>query len=753
MTGSPFIAGRRMTKPLLTLVTPLLLGIAMTAQSRPVGLEETQRLTAPRTGLTFLGESVAIEGDWALATALYSEDGSYNYPYRQLALLYQRSGNEWVFNRVLVDDPTDENSWNEPKVAMSGTLAAVSTSPLRMFRRTLEGNWVTLTQPFPGAPGNQAWANGRVRIDGTTIAAIAGRCTHSVVSTDLVVKDWTEPQLLSGNTRICELANTGGTLALDGNRLAFTNPQEDSSHPPNQVRLYRRGAPADAWQPDGTLPDGDYGVGLALHADELFVGSWDPQGNLVYRRDQTGWTTAGRLPTLRAFSPNYNPAWRISADGEYVATTTSTFDGLPMGIALYRKDSQGAYQHVAQLASSQGDALGPAVEISGRTVIVAGWNLDSPDQGSLHFFELPDDLSAPRLLQDDFEDGDATGWTVASGVLSVTRRGPSRVLRQSNTSGTALALLAASLMGSQSVQADLRPITFAAGDRWVGLVTRYTDSSNYYYAVLRSGGFLTLRRLQDGRHVTLANRAVPVRAGGRYRLRLESIGSRHRVYVNDRRLIDVYDDRLGPGRAGVLSQGASVDFDNVVVTPYHRTPLYEAEIANGIACEDFVSQRLLRQSGAPEWDCTDYEAGYLRQASVTSVARAAIGPSTADQAVESRLQLEAFANDGGEEQWIGVMTRYTNEENFYFFSLRSSKGMSLGKFVDGQRVELGRAGFTLGVSDWHVFRLDAIGNRLRAYIDGQLLLEAVDDSHPSGVSGIVTDRASARFDYLRVVQP
>jgi hypothetical protein len=507
------------------------------------------------------------------------------------------------------------------------------------------------------------------------------------------------------------------------------------------------------WQLESTLPAGDYGVGLALDGNDLLIGGWDPRGNDVWRNGSRGWTRVGYLPTLRGFSPGHAPAWHLSADGDLVAASTAGFDGRPAGVVIYRRNAAGAYALVAELASSNGEPLGPVAEISGRTVVVGGYSVEASDQGHLYFFELPENLAAPALIQDDFEDGDAAGWTVVSGTAAVARRGPSHVLRQTSTAQPAITVLAGSRMDSQSVQAELRPISFESGDRWVGLVTRYTDPSNYYYVALRSGGYLTLRRLQGGRHVTLANRVLPVSTGGRYRLRLESIGSHHRVYVNDRRLVDVHDAGLGAGRAGVVTWGASTDVDNVIVTPGYRTPLYETEITNGVACEEFVSQRLLRQSGTPDWDCTDYAGGYLRQASMEGVARAAIGPVTDDQAVESRMQLEDFSNTGTSDQWIGLMTRYTDENNYYYFSLRSSKGMSLRKLVDGQIVELGSAGFTLGISDWHVFRLEAIGDRVRAYIDGQLLIEAVDSSHPTGISGIVTFRSTARFDYLRVVQP
>jgi hypothetical protein len=736
----------------LKLILAASLLAASAAQARPVVVEEAQSFDPPQAGWTFLGESVAIDGDSALATALFSANGSYEYPYRQLALLYRRAGDTWAFDRVLVDDPTAEDSWNDAKVAMKDGLAAVSTTPLRMFRLSGSG-WIGLTQPFDANPQSPGWANGSVRIDGTTIGAIVGRCNHGVATTDLVGAAWSDPELVAGNPRICSLPNNSGALDLDGNRMVFTNPQEDSTFPANETRIYRRSAPATPWSLEATLPIGDFGTGLALRGDELFVGGTNPLGNAIYRRTGSTWSPAGYLPTLRGYAPFHDAAFHIARSDRFILVPTALFDGQPAGIAVYAREASGRYRQVAQLASSRGDSLGPVMEISGRTVITGGWSPDAPDKGRLYFFELPDDLDAPELLQDDFEDGDAAGWTVYSGAVSVERRGPSRVMRQASTTGTAIAVLAATQMTNQSIQAEFRPLSFATGDRWFGLTTHFINADNNYYAVLRSGGHVTLRRVQAGKHVTLANRVYPVIAGHRYQLRLENVGSRLRVFVNGQLWLDAFDGTFEAGRAGVLTQGASAIVDNVVVTPNYRTPLYEAEIPDGSACEQFVSEKLLRVSGRPQWDCTDYEGGYLRQASLVGDTRAAIGPVTDDQAVESRVQLESFADTGGEDQWVGVMTRYTDEKNYYYFTLRSSKGMSLRKLVDGRIVELGNAGFTLGIGDWHIFRLEAIGDRIRAYIDGQLLIEAVDSSHPVGISGFATYRAAARFDYLRVVQP
>jgi hypothetical protein len=722
------------------------------APSRPVVIEESQWLERPQAGWTFFGESVAIDGDWALATAIYSATRTYEYPYQQMALLYRRSGSVWVFDRVLVNDTTDAVNWNYPYVAMKNGLAAVSTTPLRVFQRNGEA-WTALPHPFSSRPDHASWANGRTRIDGTTVASIAGRCRYSAITSDRIAGQWTAPRLVAGNSRTCTLSNYASSLDVDGNRLVFTGPQEHSESPPSETRIYRRNAPGEAWQLDARLPVADFGFAVALRGEELFVGSWDPLGNEIYRRGAGGWALTGHLPTLAGFGPYFDGARHFGKDGEFILTSTSLFDGLPPGIAVYRRDAGGRYRHLAQLASSRGDWLGPVAEISGRQIVVGGFDPNNPDLGRLYFFELPEDLAAPPVLTDDFEDGNATGWTMPAGAFSVVRRGPSFVLRQSDSIGSAVAVLAASNRANQAAQADLRPIVLN-GTASFGLATRYLDSANHYAAVLSGqGGVVELRRVRTGETVVLASRPLAVSQGGRYRVRLESIGSRHRLYVNGQRLFDVLDGALDRGRVAVITAGASTDIDNVLVTHAHRTPLYTSNLDVNYDCDQFVGERYLRQSGSPQWDCTDYELGHLRQTSLTGIARAAIGPVTDDQVVESRMQLEQFAPDGTADKWLGVMTRYTDENNYYYFVLRSSKMMSLRKLVDGAIVELGRAGFTLGTGSWHTFRLEAVGNRLRGYVNGQLLIQAVDSSHPRGVSGIATYRAAAHFDYLRVVQP
>jgi len=722
------------------------------AYGRPMVIQETQWLPAPEPALGYFAESVAIDGEWALASALRSADGSYNYPYRQLALLYRRAGGTWAFDRVLVDDPTDEASWNYPSVAMRNGLASVSTSPLRAFRRDGD-SWTALPAPFPAAVGEPAWANGLTRIDGTTVAAITNRCFHGAGTADLVGDAWTTRRYVTGNARFCDLANYAGSLDVAGNTLALTNPQEDPGYPPNELRIYNRAAPGQAWQLADSLPVGDWGRGVALLGDDLIVGDWNPLGNLVYRRSTNGWEPAGHLPTLMGYNRYYDGAYHIAHGGDLVLFAAPLFEDLPGSIAVYRRQPDGGYEHVALLVARNGDRLGGVFDISGRTVVVGGHDAESVENGRLYFFDLPETFPVPAIVQDDFEDGDAAGWQQQTGQFQVVRRGVSLVLRQTETSGPASAVLTDSNYMTESVTADIRIREFDGEDRWVGLATRYRDADNHYHVTLRASGTLDLRRVRGGDTRVLASQPFPVVENGSYRLRVESAGSRHRVFVNGVQQLAAIDPVFGRGRVALMTHGATADFDNVLVTPGVRQSIYDADIVNGAECEQFVTDRALRVSGSPAWDCSVYERSFLRQTSMSGMARAALGPVTGDQVVESRVRVEEFAADGTQPRWSGVMTRYGDEGNHYFLALHSSNEVSLAKMVDGSLVELDRVPIALAPSAWYRLRLEAVGNQLRGYVNHIMYVQATDDSHPRGISGIATSRTAARFDYFRVYQP
>jgi hypothetical protein len=112
-----------------------------------------------------------------------------------------------------------------------------------------------------------------------------------------------------------------------------------------------------------------------------------------------------------------------------------------------------------------------------------------------------------------------------------------------------------------------------------------------------------------------------------------------------------------------------------------------------------------------------------------------------------------FAGTGSGDRWFGALARYTNETNYYYLSLRSGGSVSLRKVTNGTVTVLGSATLPVTVGRWYSLRLEAVGSRLRGYVDGKLLLEATDSTHPQGKSGLVTYRTAAEYAGYRALRP
>ena len=79
--------------------------------------------------------------------------------------------------------------------------------------------------------------------------------------------------------------------------------------------------------------------------------------------------------------------------------------------------------------------------------------------------------------------------------------------------------------------------------------------------------------------------------------------------------------------------------------------------------------------------------------------------------------------------------------------------MTLRKLENGSIVQLGSAVLTVTPNTWYTVRLEAVGSRLRAYVNGRLVLEATDPQPRIGRVGLIGYRAAADYDDIRAVVP
>ena len=279
----------------------------------------------------------------------------------------------------------------------------------------------------------------------------------------------------------------------------------------------------------------------------------------VWRRSGTStWTRQGELTSVdreNSFGSVFQPVYR---DGVLVTGESGPW-AFPR---VYLETSPGRFEHVASLQTYENVTF---LDHSGRTAVVA---VRGPfnTRFDVQVFNLPAQLRAPVPIVNDFEDRDASDFTFSGGAFALATRGTDDVLAQNSSSGLAIAVLSDSdWTDEQRVEADITP-TFGTGS-WVGLVARYVDADNYYYAVLGNQGYGIYKRV-NGVDTLLYEESFfgnPPPASFRATMRVKG----NRISVNfsfhQGRDVTVTDNSLTHGRGGVATFLARADFDDVHV--------------------------------------------------------------------------------------------------------------------------------------------------------------------------------------------
>ena len=733
------------------------LALAGIAHADPRVIEESSRITPP-PGVDFFWGDVALDGNEAVAISNYSfrdEDGEY-YTTITSAWLYRRSGDTWTLVRKIgeSDDSSADDATNHNPVAMKNGVLALAFQPMYILERE-NGDWV---QKQVGAPPGQPSAAhepvGDVEIDGGRIFLGSGSWGGTIYEKDSATGSWMSRADLYGDYSGDGDNAVGGDVDISPNWAVVTSPYNQDQLPAPAVHVFQR--MGTSWPLDARLvPEPGHSLGsVAIRDDALFIADDARFGIGVWRRNgPNNWYRGDSLRTAGDFMPpayygSFGVGDPLVESGEFVFATRWNADRGAAVVNVFQA-VDGSYRHVAILVAKDGHDLFGSISVSGRGVLVAGEN-------GPYYFELPESFGQPALFQDTFATGNGLAWTRLPGSqFSVAQSGDTRVFRQASTAGDAGAVLDAYDWTDQSIQAEVKPTAVNGNDRWVGLATRRTDASNYYYVTLRSSGIIQLKRMQGGAYATIDSASLPWALNRTYRLRLESVGTLHRVYVDGHLVLEAWDDALSHGRTALLSYRAAADYDNVIVSPHLTQTIYAA--SDGMLYNPPLLQpEPWIYSGAGQWSWQSEGAGdlHFKQASISGTNRAVAGPgqiNNTDQIVQARVRPRAFNAAGN--PWFGVLARYRDSNNYVYVTLRSSNIVSLRKLVNGSIVELGAAVLTVRPNTWYTVRLEAVGSRLRTYVNGRLLLEATDPQPVIGQVGLVTYRTAADFDDFRAVIP
>ncbi len=128
-----------------------------------------------------------------------------------------------------------------------------------------------------------------------------------------------------------------------------------------------------------------------------------------------------------------------------------------------------------------------------------------------------------------------------------------------------------------------------------------------------------------------------------------------------------------------------------------------------------------------------------------------------------RIEVQATKVGGDDNNDFGIICRYQDNANFYFFVISSDGYYGVGKFVQGEQKLIGSESMppsekiNTGNATNHL-RADCVGNKLRLYVNDELLTEVEDSDFTSGDVGLLAGSfdqpgTDIHFDDFVVLKP
>jgi len=732
------------------------------AFARPIVLEEVATLSPPDSSWQQLGNiGVAIDGDFALVSAQRgipdpSEESGIRV--EMAAFVYQRSGTNWNYTGQL-GPVVARHDRSTPGLAMKGGIAVVAFGPTRVYERA-GTTWTEASLP----PGTFLWGTD-VEIDAGRILISTDECNPTAAVLRKINGQWAVEGELEGRSRNCDEGRSTSHQDIQGEFAVVHDPEADFFTPrPPHVRQYRRNENGIGWREFGGFERITSSVGYIYDPDVALAGPYIAMTGTRERGTRIAYpateaadpvyalATTGLQAPDSYLQPDAWSATVLERVGSLFAQRNYSFDRQAYVFNLFRVNDDEAHTNelVATLQTKSGLSVGYRLDASGNYIIV---NEAPSTPGSrdtrVQIYQLPASFEQPDVQVHDFESPSAGAvWQPSAGssFATIVAR-TTHVYRQASTAGKPYSYLPSSTGANQSIQSELIIRAMEGSGAWAGLMTRRDSDADYYYAVLRNTGVVELGRRVDGVPTTLASTPISVVTGRKYRLRLESMATTHRVYLEDTLVLVARDSALTQGDAGVIMNRAAVDYDNVIVTPGPLATIYRTKFPTAATGQWNTTQG--------QWQST---GGVFRQSDSAGYGRAIVGARTGDQVVQARIRPLNFA---APDNWVGLMARYHDDRNHLFVTLRGRGVISLWRRTNGLITQLATRSMPVSVGTWYRVRVEVVNGLTRVFVDNQLQLSTSADPGPviSGYSdskgqiGLITYKATADFDDVVAYQP
>jgi hypothetical protein len=158
---------------------------------------------------------------------------------------------------------------------------------------------------------------------------------------------------------------------------------------------------------------------------------------------------------------------------------------------------------------------------------------------------------------------------------------------------------------------------------------------------------------------------------------------------------------------------------------------------------------------------TDYADGFYRM--YVNVVDSDIWANPGLSFTDVRLEVNASKVGGDDNNDFGMICRYQDSSNFYFFVISSDGYYGIGKVKGGQQVLIGMESMppseiiNQGNASNHL-QADCVGSTLALYVNGEKLTEQTDTDFSSGDVGLIAGAfdnpgTDIHFDNFVVMRP
>ena len=668
----------------------------------------------------FPAHAVAIDGDF-LVVIVDREGG------RQAVLYRRGSDGQWAYSRVLLQSsaPADQL---RAGLAMKNGLAAIDLAGVTTIWERNGNDW------------SQARTDGEIRLPGghaisarSILIGSTGCSTDGVIyekSTDGV---WRIAGRLPARAGVC--GNQERDVELNYN-FALVNDPAGSVH-----AWARNGTNLD-WRTAGDFElsgtSTDVGGALALQNSVAVA-----PGSTVYRRTAgTSWIRSGSVIPINHAMGDGDAARVVYRDS--VLVTAENRGASYSGPYAYVLDANGNFKQVA-VFQSLGDVLD--LDFSGNTLVTAN---DNGLWSSVTAYDMYSPRVPPDGIYNDFNARDVSGFETSAGsAYAIAGNRYDYIYRQSNADGETRAVLTDSNWRHfQEATLRMRPTALNGADAGAGVALRYVDENNYL-ALLIDADSARLESRRNGVTTVLTDYVLAPISGWRsirFTISDDLVG----VFVDGTEVFWAWDRGLmaEQGRVALITRRARADFDNLRATPTSGMQL----LSKLYAGYDDGRPPLNTTGGVWVEPTTVTPMSGLQQTSTTGSLAVALsrGPAIDDQAVAIRASLNAWGTSG--VPWFGVVARYQDAANHYEFTVRSTNQVQIRKVVNGISTVLDAASYTAPVGQQGTYQLQVQGNQLHGFVNGQLVLMAIDDDLKEGRYGVATFRAAATFHQVGASQ-